>query len=117
VYKTLSKDIYRQSLGAIDMSPNTLYFFTNSYLDGISKMFLELPYSLTDLAQGEKTFNPKTDVPLFGSFFGAKTNVDSREYGKIEKKILEIFLKYIKTFYFNGKIILQKKDKTTFYQT
>ena len=90
VYKTLSKDMYRQSLGAIDMSPNTLYFFTNSYLDGISKMFLELPYSLTDLAQGEKTFNPKTDVPLFGSFFGAKTNVDSREYGKMEVKIKEL---------------------------
>jgi hypothetical protein len=90
VYKTLSKDMYRQSLGAIDMSPNTLYFFTNSYLDGIAKMFLELPYSLTDLAQGEKTFNPKTDVPLFGSFFGAKTNVDSREYGKMEIKIKEM---------------------------
>lgn len=90
VYKALSKDIYRQSLGAIDMSPNTLYFFTNSYIDGISKMFLELPYSLTDLAQGEKTFNPKTDVPLFGSFFGAKTNVDSREYGKMEVKIKEM---------------------------
>lgn len=90
VYKALSKDIYRQSLGAIDMSPNTLYFFTNSYIDGISKMFLELPYSLTDLAKGEKTFNPKTDVPLFGSFFGAKTNVDSREYGKMEVKIKEM---------------------------
>ena len=90
VYKDLSKDIYRQSLGAIDMSPNTLYFFTNSYLDGVSKMFLELPYSLTNLAQGEKTFNPKTDVPLFGSFFGAKTNVDSREYGKMEVKIKEM---------------------------
>jgi hypothetical protein len=90
VYKTLAKDMYRESLGAIDMSPNTLYFFTNSYLDGIAKLFLELPYSLTDLAQGEKTFNPKTDVPLFGSFFGAKTNVDSREYGKMETKIKEM---------------------------
>ena len=90
VYKDLSKDMYRQSLGSIDISPNTLYFFTNSYLDGISKMFLELPYSLTDLAQGEKTFNPKTDVPLFGSFFGAKTNVDSREYGKMEVKVKEM---------------------------
>jgi hypothetical protein len=90
VYKTLSTDMYRQSLGSINMSPNTLYFFTNSYLDGISKMFLELPYSLTDLAQGEKTFNPKTDVPLFGSFFGAKTNVDSREYGKMETKVKDM---------------------------
>ena len=90
VYKELSKEMYRQSLGAINMSPNTLYFFTNSYLDGTSKMFLELPYSIADLAQGEKTFNPKTDVPLFGSFFGAKTNVDSREYGKMEVKVKEM---------------------------
>ena len=90
VYKELSKEMYRQSLGAINMPPNTLYFFTNSYLDGVSKMFLELPYSIADLAQGEKTFNPKTDVPLFGSFFGAKTNVDSREYGKMEVKIKEM---------------------------
>jgi len=90
VYKELSKEMYRQSLGEINMSPNTLYFFTNSYLDGVSKMFLELPYSIADLAQGEKTFNPKTDVPLFGSFFGAKTNVDSREYGKMEVKVKEM---------------------------
>jgi hypothetical protein len=90
VYKDISKGIYRQSLGSIDMSPNTLYFFTNSYLDGVSKLFLELPYSMVSITKGEKTFNPKTDVPLFGSFFGAKTNVDSREYGKMETKIKEI---------------------------
>jgi len=100
VYKDISKGMYRQSLGSIDMSPNTLYFFTNSYLDGISKMFLELPYSLTNLAKGEKTFNPKTDVPLFGSFFGAKTNVDSREYGKMEVTIKEI----------NQRLVTLKKD-------
>ena len=100
VYKDISKGIYRQSLGSIDMSPNTLYFFTNSYLDGMSKLFLELPYSMVSLTKGEKTFNPKTDVPLFGSFFGAKTNVDSREYGKMETQIKEI----------NQRLVTLKKD-------
>jgi hypothetical protein len=90
IYKDAAKGLYRQSLGSINISPNTLYFFSNSYADGMAKMFLETPYNLASLSQGEKTFNVKTDVPLFGSFFGAKTNVDSREYGKMEVKIKEI---------------------------
>jgi hypothetical protein len=90
IYKDAAKGLYRQSLGSINISPNTLYFFSNSYADGMAKMFLETPYNLASLSQGEKTFNVKTDVPLFGSFFGAKTNVDSREYGKMEQEIKEI---------------------------
>jgi len=66
-----------------------MYFFTNSYLDGVAKI-AELMYSWVNLGKGEKEFNAKTDLPLFGSFFGAKTNVDSREYGKMEQEIKEI---------------------------
>ena len=32
-------------------------------------------------------FRSKTDLPLFGSFFGSKSNVDSREFSSAEKKI------------------------------
>ena len=49
-----------------------------------------MAYSWTNLAQDKKEFSLKTDVPLFGSFFGAKTNVDSREYGNIETRIKEL---------------------------
>ena len=72
-----------------DISPNSIYFLANSYLDGISKIG-EITYNWANLDKGEKEFNPKNDIPLFGSFFGAKTNVDSRQYGKVEEKIKEI---------------------------
>lgn len=72
-----------------NLSPNSIYFLANSYLDGLSKI-AEITYNWANLEKGEKEFNPKNDIPLFGSFFGAKTNVDSRQYGKVEKKILEI---------------------------
>ena len=95
VYKDVAKWWFRTTGGEGflgipgDISPNTIYFFANSYLDGISKIG-ELTYNWASLDKGEREFNPKNDVPLFGSFFGAKTNVDSREYGKIEEKIKEI---------------------------
>jgi hypothetical protein len=72
-----------------DISPNTIYFLANSYLDGLSKIG-EITYNWANLDKGAKEFNPKNDIPLFGSFFGAKTNVDSRQYGKVEQKIKEI---------------------------
>ena len=72
-----------------DISPNSIYFLANSYLDGLSKIG-EITYNWVNLDKGEREFSPKYDVPLFGSFFGAKTNVDSRQYGKVEQKIKEI---------------------------
>jgi hypothetical protein len=89
IYKDVADGLFEATEGYIDWSPNTMYFFTNSYLDGVAKI-AELGYSWTNLGKGEKEFNAKTDLPLFGSFFGAKTNVDSREYGKIEQKIKDI---------------------------
>ena len=89
IYKDVADGLYESTHGAFDISPNTMYFFTNSYLDGVAKI-AELGYSWINLGKGEKEFNAKTDLPLFGSFFGAKTNVDSREYGKIEQKIKDI---------------------------
>jgi hypothetical protein len=89
IYKDVADGLYESTEGAWDISPNTMYFFTNSYLDGVAKI-AELMYSWNNLGKGEKEFNAKTDIPLFGSFFGAKTNVDSREYGKMETKIKAI---------------------------
>ena len=82
-----------------NISPNTIYFLANSYLDGLSKIG-EITYNWANLDKGEKEFNPKNDIPLFGSFFGAKTNVDSRQYGKVEKKIKEI----------DSRLVSMKKD-------
>jgi hypothetical protein len=47
-------------------------------------------YSFGLLGAGQKEFKAKTDIPFIGSFIGAETNVDSREYGEMEKKIKNI---------------------------
>jgi hypothetical protein len=104
IYKEAAVRLFRKTDGYLDWSPNTIYFFANSYLDGVSKL-AEAVYSWAGLESGEKAFNVKTDVPLFGSFFGAKTNVDSREYGKVEEKIKEI----------DKRLESMKKDDPTVY--
>jgi hypothetical protein len=89
IYKSVASGLFNSTSGYLDWSPNTLYFFANSYLDGLAKIG-EIGYSWANLEQGKKAFNLKQDVPLFGSFFGTKTNVDSREYGNIETRIKEL---------------------------
>jgi hypothetical protein len=110
VYKDAAKWWFRKTGGEGfagvpgDISPNTIYFFANSYLDGVAKIG-ELTYNWANLDKGAKEFNPKNDIPLFGSFFGAKTNVDSREYGKVEEKIKEI----------DKRLVTMEKDDPTVY--
>ena len=89
VYKDLAVWMANESLGGIDISPNSLYFFANSYADGASRIG-ELAYGLSEMQKGRKEFTAKTDLPLFGSFFGAKSSVDAREFSKMEKDVQEM---------------------------
>lgn len=86
MWKDFSRWSHDATDGYIDVSPNTLYFMANSYVDGISRVGESL-YGITDIAQGRKDFNPKTDLPLFGSFFGSRSSYDVREFSKVEKQI------------------------------
>lgn len=89
MYKEAARSMANKTTGEIDISPNTLYFLANSYIDGISR-FAELVHGIADPKNSRPPFNPKTDLPLFGSFFGARSNVDSREFSKVEQKILDM---------------------------
>jgi len=89
VYKDFAQWMYQKTEGKYDMSPNTAYFLTNSYIDGIAKIG-ELGYNWIDLSKGEKAFNPKTDLVLLGSFFGSKPNVDAREFSKVQDKLKDL---------------------------
>jgi hypothetical protein len=89
VYKDFTAKLYDKTQGEWNISPNTMYFFTNSYVDGIARLG-EMAYNWVDLSKGEKRFNPKTDLALLGSFFGAKSNVDSREFTKVQEKIKDL---------------------------
>jgi len=85
-WKDLSAWAYNSTGGVLNLSPNTMYFFANSYVDGYARLG-ELAYSWVDIGAGAKNFNPKTDLPLLGSFFGAKSNVDARDFTAVEDKI------------------------------
>lgn len=89
VYKDFTAWLYNETKGEWSVSPNTMYFFTNSYIDGIARIG-EMSYNWIDLSKGEKRFNPKTDLALLGSFFGAKSNVDAREFTKVQEKIKDL---------------------------
>jgi hypothetical protein len=95
MWKDFSAWLYNSTGGGLNLSPNTAYFFANSYVDGYARLG-ELAYSWKDIGAGEKNFNPKTDLPLLGSFFGAKSNVDAREFTKVEDKLKD-FDERIKT--------------------
>jgi hypothetical protein len=89
-YKLAARTLFDATNGGIDVTPNTLYFWASNYLDGLAKVttnaFVEWPYLLS----GGKDFNPKTDTFVFDSFFGAPSNIDSKEFTAIENKIKNI---------------------------
>ena len=87
LYRDLAVTLFEASNGETDITPNTLYFFANSYLDGVGRIAQMMYNSGT---KTEREFNPRTDLPTLTSFFGAKSNVDAREFGKMETKIKEI---------------------------
>jgi hypothetical protein len=89
IYRDLARELANNTGGYFDWSPNTIYFLANSYLDGIAKVG-ELGYGTLDIMRGNKSFDAKKDLPLLGSFIGAKSNFDSREFTKVENQIKEI---------------------------
>jgi hypothetical protein len=86
MYKNAAAAMWDATNGAIDISPNTMYFLSNSFVDGPARVF-EGAFGITDAASSRKEFSPKTDLPLVGSFFGAEANVDSREFASVKKQI------------------------------
>jgi hypothetical protein len=86
LYKDAARMLANITNGDIDVSPNVMYFFANNYLDGLSRV-IHNSYGIGMVAAGEKEFNPKTDTMVLDSFFGAPSNVDAREFSKVENKI------------------------------
>jgi hypothetical protein len=63
-----------------------MYFFASNYLDGFAKAAtasFDIGLSIT----GQKDFDAKTDMPFLGSYMGTKSNIDSREFSKVEAKV------------------------------
>ncbi len=86
-YKLTARKIFDMTNGAIDVSPNSLYFFASNYVDGISKVMTNSA-NLAMTLTGYKDPDIRSDVALLASFFGTKSNFDAREFSKVEKDIL-----------------------------
>lgn len=88
-YKAAARSIFQMTEGKIDISPNTLYFFASNYIDGIAKTFTGVA-NMGMSAVGYKEADLRNDVPLLASFIGTKSNVDAREFSKVEKQIQQM---------------------------
>lgn len=84
-YKDASRYAFNEM--GLDASPNSLYFLSNSYFDGVGRLF-ETAYGSLGLS-GEKPRNIKQESLIFGSFFGNKGNVDNREFGQIQSQLMK----------------------------
>jgi len=71
-----------------DVSPNTLYFFANSYADGASRL-MHNGVNIGFWLSGQKDFDPKTDTLFLDSFVGSKSNYDAREWQRIDDDLAE----------------------------
>jgi hypothetical protein len=85
MYNKLAAFMADSSNGGIDITPNSLYFFVNSYADGLGRV----AETLSNLAITDTKQPVLKEIPLFGSFFGTESNVDAREFGKMEEQIKE----------------------------
>ena len=88
-FANFSSDELGISPGTVNVSPSSLQFWAGSYVDGASRV-AELATNIGLRVKGEKSENIKTDVPFIGSFYGTMSNVDAREFGKLEVKIKDI---------------------------
>lgn len=85
-YKMAARMLFKATDGGVDWSPNTMYFFASNYADGAAKMATAVT-NLGLTVAGQKGFDPKNDIPLIGSFIGTKSNIDAREFSKVEEQI------------------------------
>ncbi len=86
LYKDASDLLFKISNGETEVSPNSLHFFANNYVDGAFRIFSNawgLGYTLS----GTKDFDAKTDVSLISSFIGRNSNYDAKEYARVSKAI------------------------------
>jgi hypothetical protein len=90
IYKDVARWLANTTMGSIDASPNTLYFFANNYVDGLSRLFLNTPYNLGLALAGQKDFDIKRDAFVFDSFIGKAANFDARQFSSTERQIRDM---------------------------
>jgi len=92
IYKKIARGLFDASAGSIDWSPNSIYFLSNSYMDGPARVIESTTngmYLASGQAEQKDAIARLKGTPLVGSFIGAVPNIDSREFSSIENQIKE----------------------------
>jgi hypothetical protein len=87
-YKDTTEWLFENTDGRVDVSPDIMYFFASSYMNGITLLGQNLENAAL-LSAGDKEFNAKTDNIILGSFIGTRSDYYSREFNRVEEKIKE----------------------------
>ena len=88
-YKDASIKLAEESVGAINIEPNTLYFLGNNYADGILRITSNL-YGLGQTLLDNKQFEPKRDFLFLDSFISRYSKVDQRAFSRVVKESKDI---------------------------
>jgi hypothetical protein len=88
LYSQAARKLFEVTNAQVDVSPNTMYFFANNYIDGLSRI-VHNGHGLFLTLGGTKEFDPKRDLVFMDSFFGRKSSFDAREFAEVEKTIQE----------------------------
>jgi len=91
IYRDAARNLY--DLTGADVSPNTMYFLVNNYVDGLGRVTSFL-YNWLNIARGDKNFDIKSDTLVMDAFFKTTSNYDSRQFSDVEKKIREMMKRY-----------------------
>lgn len=86
LYKDAAQLMFDITDGEVSVSPNTLHFFANNYLDGASKLVHDT-YGAGLLFAGQKEFDAKKDIPLLSTFISTKSNIDAAQYDALRASV------------------------------
>ena len=71
------------------VTPKTLHFFANSYMDGIARLSAS-GVGLASVLGGAREIDLKEDALPIASFLGRSSSVDAREYADVSKEVSKI---------------------------
>lgn len=89
IWKDAAQGLFSLTGGEVDVSPGSMYFFANNYLDGLTRA-IATTYNLGNVIAGRKDFDPRTDTFLLDSYLKAPSNYDAIQFTKAENRIKDM---------------------------
>lgn len=85
-FKDASAIAFETTNGKIVLSPDQIYFYANSFVDGLAKIAESL-YGGIAVLKGEKYFDPEKDLFVLDSFLSTTSNLEARRFDVLRNTI------------------------------